>query len=172
LTAVRTPRLSAPSPRLTIAASADLPRTVAEVTITNAATLNGLGYGARLQWALNNTGAAPASSQYADVFAWKAGAIPTGAIRLPPAAAGTTIYVRARSEGVATSRPSNYGSAAHLTLSAIANPSIVTATPVTGDGSLCDLAWTPGAGTTATISPTSGSVRTRTRFGRREAAMR
>lgn len=138
-------------PVVTIAATADVPRTVAQVTITNAATLNGLGYGARLQWATNRTGAVPSASQYTDVTAWPVGLIPS-TYRLPPVTAGTTVYVRARSEGVLTSRPSNYGTAAGLTLSSINNPTSVTATPSVTDASLCVLAWTPGSGTSADVT--------------------
>lgn len=135
-------------PTLSIAASSDAPRTVATVTITNAATLNALGYGARLQWA-TTTGGVPASSQYTDVQAWGPGLIPTTAVRLSALLAGATVYVQARSEGVPTARPSNYGTAAHVTLSTVSDPSSVTATPSGTDGSLCVLAWTPGSGTTA-----------------------
>lgn len=134
-------------PTLSIALSADLPRNVAEVTITNAAALNALGYGARLQWAAT-TGAAPSANQFTDVQAWPADAIPTGVIRLPVATAGATPYVQARSEGVPTRRPSNYGSTAHITLSAVNDPTGVTATPSGSDGSKAALAWTPGSGTT------------------------
>jgi hypothetical protein len=132
-------------PTISIAASSDAPRTVALVTITNAATLNGLGYGARIQWAIT-TGGAPSANQYTDAVAFAAGAIPTGTIRLSPVDAGATIYVQARSEGVATARPSNYGTSAHTTLSAIANPTGLTATPIGADGALCSLAWIIGSG--------------------------
>lgn len=137
-------------PTVSIAASSDAPRTVAIVTITNAATLNALGYGARLQWGMTFDGTVPPASTYTDVQAWKAGAIPS-TFRLPPAAAGATVYVRARSEGVATSRPSNYGTAAGLTLSIVADPTGLTATPSGTDGSKCALAWTAGSGTSADL---------------------
>ena len=82
-------------PVLSIAASADAPRTVGVVTFTNAGTLNGLGYGARLQWAVT-TGAAPTAGQWTDVVAFNPGAIPGGGYRLPPALTGTTVGARAQ----------------------------------------------------------------------------
>lgn len=134
-------------PVLTIAVSTDAPRTVALVTLTNAVALNALGYGARLQWAISTDGSVPAASAYADVQAWRAGQIPTTAFRLPPTAAGATVYVQARSEGVATARPSNYGAIVSVALSAVADPTGLTATPIATDGSQALLTWTPGANT-------------------------
>jgi hypothetical protein len=99
------------------------------VTITNAATLERLGYGARMQWAIT-TGGAPSANQYTDAVAFAAGAIPTGTIRLSPVDAGATIYVQARSEGVADRAAVELRqTTAHVTLSAIANPTSVSATP-------------------------------------------
>jgi hypothetical protein len=128
-------------PTVTIAASSDLPRTVAEVTITNAATLNAAGYGAELQLAFGAT-----STRYTSVLAWGPGKIPTGAIRLPPAVAGSAIYVRARSTQPGH-RPSNWGTPANAALTGITAPSAFSATPVGADGSKCDLAWTNGSAT-------------------------
>jgi hypothetical protein len=192
-------------PTLSIAASTDLPRTVALVTITNAAALNALGYGARIQWGMTMNGTAPNANQFTDLTTFPAGAIPTGAFRLSPADAGATIYVQGRSEkrggaivtagafvvgaqytiisvgttsftaigaasntigvvftatgvgsgtGTASNfaRPSNYGSTAHLTLSAVSNPTSVTATPNGSDASLCTIAWSIGSGATGDYS--------------------
>jgi hypothetical protein len=128
-------------PTVTIAASSDLPRTIAEVTVANAATLNAAGYGATVQIAFGAT-----STRYTDVLSWAPGKIPTGAVRLPPVVAGTAVYVRARSEQPGH-RPSNWGTPANLTLTGITAPSAFTATPVGGDGSRCALAWTNGSAT-------------------------
>lgn len=130
-------------PTLAIAASSDWPRTVAEATITNAAALNTAGYAVRLQMAVT-TGAAPTAGQYVDVAYFEAGAVPTAAFALAPVTAGATVYIQARSE-LAGSQPSNYGTAAHVTLSAVDDPTAVTATPDAGDGSVCALSWTIGA---------------------------
>lgn len=135
-------------PALSIAASATQPRTVALLTITNASVLNGLGYGARLQWAFT-AGGAPSAAQYTDVWAWSAGQVPTTAIALPPAQAGTTLYVQARSEGVSAARPSNYTSPVNLTLSSISDPSGIAVTPSIVDASQAGMSWVQGAGTAA-----------------------
>lgn len=137
-------------PVVSIAASTDTPRSAVSVTITNAATLNGLGYGARLQMAIT-TGGAPSASQYTDVRAWSATeGVPTSAITIAAIAAGATVYVRARSEKPGSS-PSNYGTAASVTLATLNDPTSVTATPSVSDGSLCALSWTPGSGTSADV---------------------
>jgi hypothetical protein len=130
------------APTVTIAASAGALRTGADITITNAATLNAESSGVRIQAAIT-TGGAPTSADYADVVAYAAGTIPTTAIPLPRVKAGRTVYARARSERT-TERPSGWSAAASVTLSALDAPTALTATAAT-DGSRCRLAWTPGA---------------------------
>lgn len=132
-------------PTHTIAASTDLPRTVAELTITNAATLNGLGYTARLQLAVVAHGAsAPVDADYVDWLVFTQAAIPTTAIRVTAVVAGSDVYVRARSE-LQGRRPSAWQTAVHVSLSLVDDPTSVAAAAVIGDGSLLDVSWAIGA---------------------------
>jgi hypothetical protein len=133
----------ATAPTLSIAASTDLPRTVAQFTVTNAAALNALGYAVRLQFAAT-TGAAPAATDYHDWWNSDAGATPTTAVRLSAITAGYTMYIRARSEKIG-SRPSNWSAVASVALTALSAPTALAAASVAGDGSREDLSWTPGA---------------------------
>jgi len=133
-------------PTLSIVLAIDLPRSIALVTITNAATLNAAGIGLRLQAAAIAGGPAPLAADYVDIAAFADGLIPTTAFRIGPYIAGQTLYVRARSEKKG-SAASNYGASANVTLSAVANPTSLVATPSGADGSLCTLTWAPGAGT-------------------------
>jgi hypothetical protein len=128
-------------PTVTVAASSDLPRTVASFTITNASTLNSSGYGAEAQWAF---GASPSASDYTPIMAFAEGAIPTTAVRLPPVVAGTQVWVRLRSTKL-DARPSSYGTADDVTLSSIDDPTGLSVTPDAGDASKALLEWTPGA---------------------------
>lgn len=132
----------ATKPTHTIAASSDLPRTVAELTITNAAALNALAYAVVIQVAVT-TGAAPATTDYVDAYRSVAAAIPTGAIRLPSVVAGRKVYARARSEK-SGSRPSDWSTGVSVVLTAVAPVTGLTATKVVADGSQEDLAWTVG----------------------------
>jgi hypothetical protein len=138
-------------PTLSIARSSDSPRRVAEVTVTNAATLNGLGYAVRIQMAIT-TGAAPAAGDYTDVLYFRPAAIPTGVTRLPIVVAGRTVYVKARSELITTGRPSNYGTAVNVALFAVDNPTSVASATVAGDGSLRDMTWVIGANATLDLT--------------------
>lgn len=156
----------ATAPTLTIAASSDHPRTVAEVTITNAATLNAATAGLRLQMAVT-TGAAPASTDYTDVGAYAAGSIPTTAIALPAVTAGRAVYVRAAATKVG-SRPSTFSSTANVTLSVLPPVTALSVTPSGTDGSLATPTWTPGDATSEldvylrlTADPASADVRQR-----------
>lgn len=137
-------------PTLSIAASSDLPRTVAELTITNAATLNGSNIGARVRVA-TSSGVAPATTDYADVIAFQPGQIPTGAIRLPAVKAGLTVYAIARSEQQGA-QPSAYTSAVNVALTALNPPTSVTVTPSGSDGSLATVAWTIGSGSSLLVT--------------------
>jgi hypothetical protein len=130
-------------PTLTIAKSADRPRNVAAVTITNAAALNAAGYLVRIAVAVT-AGGAPAAGDYVDTYASTAGAVPATAIRLPSIKSGQTVYAIARSEKAA-SRPSNWSGAASVALDAINPPTAFTATAIGGDGTQATAAWTVGA---------------------------
>lgn len=133
-------------PTLSIAASSDLPRTVAELTITNAATLNAAGLGARVRLATVPS-SSPLIPDYTDFVAYLPGQIPAGAIRLPATTAGYIVFAIARSEQVG-SQPSAYTSAVSVTLSAMNPPTSVTVTPSGSDGSKATVAWTIGSGMT------------------------
>lgn len=130
-------------PTHTIAQSTDQPQTVAEITITNAAALNALGYRVRIQVAIT-TGAAPATSDYVDVYTSQQAAIPTTAIRLPPSVSGRTVYARARSEKTGL-RPSAWSTAVSVALSSLAAPTSLVATADAADGSQEDLTWAIGS---------------------------
>jgi hypothetical protein len=130
-------------PVLAIAASADAPRSIAEVTITNAAALNAAGYAVRLQRA-TTTGGAPTAGAYTDFAYYERGKVPTGVIRVM-AVSGRTIYAHARSEQSSSSRPSNYSAAVSVTLNAIPAPSALSVRPDPADGSRAAVAWTPGS---------------------------
>jgi len=140
----------ATKPTHTIAASANLPRTVAAVTITNAATLNGLGYAVELQLAVT-TGGAPQLSDYATWYTSQPAAIPTLAIAMPAVIAGRTVYVRGRSL-LAGARPSNWQTGVSVTLSTIDDPTSVAAAAVSGDGSLENLTWVIGTNAGADLA--------------------
>lgn len=129
-------------PTHTIAQNADSPSTIAELTITNAAALNALGYAVRVQVAVT-TGGAPAAGDYSDVYTSQQGAIPTTAIRLPAAMVGTTVYARARSEKTGL-RPSDWQTGVSVALSTLDAPTSLGATAVATDGSQEDLAWATG----------------------------
>jgi hypothetical protein len=135
----------ATAPTLSIAASTDYPRTVALVTITNAATLNGDGAGLRLQVAVT-TGSTPLAKDYSDVMAFGAGGIPTGAITLPRVVAGRMVWVRAAATKL-NKRPSSFSSVVSVTLTALSAPSSLSVTPSGTDGSIAAAAWTAGDAT-------------------------
>lgn len=136
----------ATKPTHTIAASTTNARTVALLTVTNAAALTASGLSLRVQIAIT-TGAAPATTDYSDALFYKSADIPTTAVGLPPITAGRTIYARARSEKVG-SRPSDWSTGVGVTLTGLNAPTGLSAAAVTGDGSLMDLAWTMGASAT------------------------
>lgn len=131
-------------PALAIALSLDNPRNIAELTITNAAALNAVGYGVRIAMC-SSGGTAPAASAYVPTLFFAEGQIPTTAIRLPSVAAGRTVYATARSEQRGL-RPSNYQTAVSVTLSTIAAPTSLAVTPSTTDASLAAVTWVTGAG--------------------------
>lgn len=130
-------------PTHTIAASATKPRTVAMVTITNAATLTAAGRSVRIQMAVT-TGAAPAATDYAEVMFFAPAEIPTVAFPLPPVSAGRLVAVRMRAEAPGD-RPSNWTTPTSVTLTGMSAPSALAVTAVAGNGSALDAAWTNGA---------------------------
>lgn len=131
------------APTITVAASTAAPRSVAELTITNAATLNSESTGVRVQMAVT-TGGAPAAGAYTDALVFGPGDVPTTALALPAVVSGRTVYVRIRGERV-LQRPSGWSVAASVTLTALDAPTSLTATADATDGSRCRLAWTAGA---------------------------
>lgn len=145
-------------PTLSIAKSTVDGRHIAIITITNAAALIAAGYALRLQFA-TTSGAAATATDYTDLKYYTNTEIPTGAVTMANVTNGRTVFVRARSEGIAFGRPSAWSAVQSVALDAINAPSGVTATPVVTDGSLCDLAWTIGAN--ATDCHTDIYVRTR-----------
>jgi hypothetical protein len=135
----------APAPVLTIAASATAPRSVAVATVTNAAAINATGVlSLALEWAVSAT---TPSGAGADLARYASGAVPTAAIALPPVPAGSRVWVRARTEQ-AGRRPSAWTAWANVTLTGLAAPTGLTATP--GEGSTIVLTWAPVSATNAT----------------------
>jgi hypothetical protein len=132
------------APTLAAGLSTDLPRSVATVTVTNAAALNADSAKVQIQMAVT-TGAAPAAGDYSDVYGSAAGAIPTTAIRLSAATPGRTVYLRARAIK-SGERPSAWSVVVNQALSALNVPTGLAASSVAGDGSLEDLSWAIGAG--------------------------
>lgn len=130
-------------PTHTIAKSTGAPRAVADLTITNAATLNAASIAVRVQVAVTS-GAVPAAEDYTDVLYFRAGEVPTTAFQLPPVYANKTVYARARSEQRGF-RPSNWSTGVSVALDPLDAPTGLTATPSGSDGSQCDLTWTVGA---------------------------
>jgi hypothetical protein len=131
-------------PTVSIAQSSDRPRNVAEVEITNAATLNADSAACRVQIAFDTGGGAPAAEDYSDVAYFPAGQIPTSAYRLPTVTADVTVYVRARAEKRG-SRPSSWGAVDSVALDPLDPPTGVTGTPSGTDKSRADIVWTIGA---------------------------
>lgn len=149
----------ATAPTISIAANATYPKTVADLTITNAGTLNAAGAGARVRVAVT-TGAAPAAGDYADVALFPPGQIPTAAFPLPAVIAGRKVYAKVRAEIPLSNRPSNYSAASSVTLSSYTAPSAVTVTANVSDGTKATVSWTVGESTLRTeifFRATSGS---------------
>lgn len=129
-------------PEITVAASTDLPRSVAEVTITNAAALNAADIAVRLQMSITD-GSAPAAEDYIDVDYLRIGEVPTDPVRLPTVVADRTIFVRARSEQP-DKRPSDWSEAESVALDPLDAPTDVTVTPDAADGTQALVEWTVG----------------------------
>jgi len=111
----------APAATITATQNPNAPSTVARFTITNAAAINATGVlQVRIEWA---TGASAPTGNGADFALYTAGQVPTGAVDLPPVTtAGTTVYVRARTEQ-AGRRPSAWTAWASVALVNIPTPS-------------------------------------------------
>lgn len=140
----------ATAPTISIAASADYPKTVAMLTITNAAALNALGVGAQVRMATVAAGAGdPASTDYLDVISFEPGKIPTAAFALPDTIVNRKVFAKARSL-YPSNRPSSYSSPSSVTLSSYTAPSGLGATPDVTDGRATTLAWTAGESTLKT----------------------
>lgn len=147
------------APTISIATSSDYPKTVADLTITNAGTLNAAGAGARVQMAVT-TGGAPVSGAYSDVMLFPPGQIPTAAFPLPDVIAGRRVYAKVRAEIPASNRPSSYSSASNVTLSSYTAPSGVSVSADSSDGTKATISWTVGESTLRTdvfFRVTSGS---------------
>jgi hypothetical protein len=111
-----------PAATITIAASTANPYSVAEFTITNAATINSGGVlGVEVEW---GTGATPTSN---GIFQrYLPGAVPTGAVALTAVqGSGTQVQVRARTTQTGR-RPSAWTAWASVTLTAIPTPGAIT----------------------------------------------
>jgi hypothetical protein len=124
------------APTISIAASTTFPLTVARFTITNAATLNSAGLTVAIEWA---TGSTTPTGSGADFARYDAPNIPTGAVDLPPVVAGSTVWVRARTEQ-AGRRPSAWTAWANVTLTALPVPSGLAASDIKQNA--VTLAWT------------------------------
>ena len=112
---------------ISIAQNGFAPMSIAQFTITNAATLNATGViSVRVEWATGVT--TPTGG--ADFATYAPNAIPTGAVNLPAVTTpGTTVWVRARSEQ-AGRRPSAWTAWTSVALAAVAAPSAVSATDI------------------------------------------
>jgi hypothetical protein len=111
-----------PAATISIAASTANPYSVAEFTITNAATINSGGVlGVEVEW---GTGATPTSN---GIFQrYLPGAVPTGAVALTAVqGSGTQVQVRARTTQTGR-RPSAWTAWASVTLTAIPTPGAIT----------------------------------------------
>lgn len=132
------------TPTVTIAAGAGnfAARRTAELTVTNAATLNADGAGGYVLMAVT-TGSTPASTDYSKVRWFDPGEIPIAAFPLPTVFAGSKVYAKF----VATkpgSRPSAASTAASVTLTAISVVTGLAATPDGSDGATAVIDWVVG----------------------------
>lgn len=114
------------------------PARFAIVTLTNASALAADGDDVRVEMAL---GASPTAWGLVARISAAELVAGTSDMRTPRVDAGSVVNVRMRAEQ-SKKIPSSYSTPSNVTLDAIAAPTSLSATPVTGDGSLCDLAWT------------------------------
>lgn len=132
----------APAATISIAATAGDPTTVAEFTITNAAAINAA---AVLQVAVEWATGALSPTDNGQAFArYGAASCPTGAEQLPPVEAGSTVWVRARTEQ-AGRRPSAWTAWTSVTLTALTPPSALAVSNI--KKTAATLTWTNGSAT-------------------------
>lgn len=132
----------APAAAVTVAANLDAPRTVAEFSITNAAAINAAAVlVVAVEWA-TGAGSPAANGQ---LFArYAAAACPTVAVPLPPVAAGSKVWVRARTEQDGR-RPSAWTAWTGVTLTAMSAPSALAVSNIKKTAAA--LTWTNGSAT-------------------------
>lgn len=149
-------------PTLSLAADAMNPTTIANASVTNAATLNAAGRGVELQYAL--VSGTPAAADWIATVTYPAGQIPTG-VALPVRLdrLGQTVQVRARTVGLDL-LASAWTSPVSVTLTALPGVTALAAAPVTGNGSQLDVTWTrtatDGAVLEVTARPTADPTAT------------
>lgn len=132
---------ASPAPTITIAASTRSPRTVALATIGNAGTINSGGV---LTVAVEMATGAGSPSSGATVARWRAPDVPTTAQELPPVAAGSTVWIRARAEQEGR-RAGAWSAWASVTLTAIPAPSALAVSAAFAKA--IRLSWTNGSAT-------------------------
>lgn len=129
------------APELSIAASTDYPRNIADLTIDNASDLNDDDLAVRVQIAIT-TGADPDDEDFTDFAFFKSGAVPTVAFQLPAVTADRTVFARARTEkNDGNSRPSDWTDPVSVALDALNAPTSLVSTPDVDDASRCALTW-------------------------------
>jgi hypothetical protein len=131
---------------VSLAVSTADPRRVAQFTVTNAATLNAASIGVAVEWA---TGASAPTGNGQVFTRYAAGAVPTGAVALPPVKLGATkVYVRVRSE-VAGIFPSAWSGWQTVTLNAWTAPTGVTVGTLTNETAA--VSWSLNTNTTDSV---------------------
>jgi hypothetical protein len=132
-----------PAATITIAQNPNAPSNTARFTITNAATINATNIlQVRVEWAVGTT---TPTGNGADFAFYPAGAVPTGAVDLPPVTTpGQTVYVRARTEQ-AGRRPSAWTAWASVALANI--PTVSSLTSSNLRQTAVTLTWTNGSST-------------------------
>lgn len=127
-----------PAATISLAINTGAPRTVAQVTITNAAAINVTGVlSVALEWA---TGVSSPSGNGAILERYAPGQVPTAAVSLPPVVPGSRVWVRARTEQVER-RASAWTAWASITLSAFAAPTGPTLSGITAES--VEVEWVP-----------------------------
>lgn len=127
-----------PVPVITVAGSTGAPRTVARFTITNAAAINATNVlTLAVEFAVG--GAAP-SGNGAMFARYAPGTIPTAAVALPSVAAGSTVWVRARTEQVER-RPSPWTAWVSVALAVFEPPDSITLADETAES--IGVSWVP-----------------------------
>lgn len=150
-----------PAPTISIAANAVNPRTVADLTVTNAAAINATGVLLlAIEWA---TGASSPSGAGVTLTRYKPNTIPTAAFSLPSVESGSKVWARARTEQYGR-RPSAWTSWVSVTLTAVSAPTGLTFTNIkknaakfnwtnTSSTDLIDVFVAPGSSAPADWTP-------------------